>query len=232
MASPAKRGPWTPTPVRPDPRVQMILLGLTGGIGSGKSTVSALLAGHGAVIIDADAITRELQAPGAPLLTTLAERFGDSIIDPDGALNRPALAAIAFADPEALKDLNKIVHPAVATEMDRRLKEQRDTDNIVVLDIPLLAENPRTGLCGVIVVDVPVDVAVDRLVRFRSMSEDDARARIAKQASREDRLKIADRVIDNSGNLDELSRQVDEVWAWAGTLPPAAPDAGGRTPTS
>lgn len=232
MASPAKRGPWIPTPVRPDPRVQMILLGLTGGIGSGKSTVSALLAGHGAVIIDADAITRELQAPGAPLLTTLAERFGDSIIDPDGALNRPALAAIAFADPEALKDLNKIVHPAVATEMDRRLKEQRDTDNIVVLDIPLLAENPRTGLCGVIVVDVPVDVAVDRLVRFRSMSEDDARARIAKQASREDRLKIADRVIDNSGNLDELSRQVDEVWAWAGTLPPAAPDAGGRTPTS
>lgn len=206
----------------------MILLGLTGGIGSGKSTVSALLAERGAVIIDADAITRELQAPGAPLLTVLAVRFGDAIIDDSGALDRPALAAIAFSDPEALKDLNKIVHPVVATEMDRRLKEQRDTDNVVVLDIPLLAENPRTGLCGVIVVDVPVDVAVDRLVRFRSMSEDDARARIAKQVSREDRLKIADKVVDNSGSLEELACQVEEIWAWAQGLPPAEPDAGGR----
>lgn len=208
----------------------MILLGLTGGIGSGKSTVSAMLSGLGAIIIDADAITRELQAPGAPLLATLAERFGDSIIDAEGALNRPALAAIAFGDPEALKDLNKIVHPAVAAEMDRRLAEQRPTDNVVVLDIPLLAENPRTGLCGVIVVDVPVDVAVARLVEFRSMSEDDARARIAKQASREDRLKIADKVIDNSGSMESLRAQVEAVWEWAKTLPPAEPDAGGRAP--
>lgn len=206
----------------------MILLGLTGGIGSGKSTVSALLAERGAVIIDADAITRELQAPGAPLLDTLAERFGRGIIDEHGALNRPALAAIAFGDPEALKDLNKIVHPAVAAEMDRRLKEQRDTDNVVVLDIPLLAENPRTGLSGVIVVDVPVEVAVDRLVRFRSMAEDDAKARMGKQASREDRLKIADKVIDNSGSMESLVEQVDALWEWARSLPPADPDAGGR----
>lgn len=210
----------------------MILLGLTGGIGSGKSTVSALLAEHGAVIIDADAITRELQAPGSPLLAALAERFGESIIDADGALNRPALAAIAFGDPDALKDLNKIVHPAVAAEMDRRLTEQRGTDNVVVLDIPLLAENPRTGLCGVVVVDVPVEVAVERLVTFRSMSEEDARARIAKQASREERLKIADKVLDNSGNLEDLSRQVDDLWRWAVALPPAEPDAGGRTPVT
>lgn len=206
----------------------MILLGLTGGIGSGKSTVSGLLAELGAVIIDADAITRELQAPGAPLLKTLSERFGESIIDSNGALDRAALAGIAFSDPEALKDLNKIVHPAVAAEMDRRMNEVRNTDKVVVLDIPLLAENPRKGLCGVIVVDVPVEIAVHRLVEFRAMSESDALARIAKQASREDRLKIADQVIDNSGDLASLKEQVNVVWEWANTLPPATDDAGER----
>lgn len=219
----------------------MILLGLTGGIGSGKSTVSSLLAEHGAVIIDADAITRELQSTGAPLLKVLAERFGESIISSDGSLDRAALAAIAFSDPEALKDLNKIVHPAVAAEMDRRMKEADKSPwwcrvlpalkkhKVVVLDIPLLAENPRKGLCGVIVVDVPVELAIERLVNFRSMNEEDARARIAKQASREKRLEIADKVIDNSGDLHSLKSQVDLVWQWACTLPPAAPDAGGRT---
>ncbi len=206
----------------------MILLGLTGGIGSGKSTVSQLLAARGAVIIDADAITRELQAPGAALLGLIAERFGDGVIAADGSLDRAALASIVFSDADALADLNKIVHPAVAKEMDRRLSEQRDTDNVVVLDIPLLAENPRKGLSGVIVVDVPVDVAVERLVGQRGMDEADARARIAKQASREDRLKIADVVVDNSGDLSELERRIDEVWAWASALPPAADDAGSR----
>jgi len=209
----------------------MILLGLTGGIGSGKSTVSALLASRGAVIIDADAIARELQAPGQPLLVTLAERFGASLIDESGALDRAALASIVFADPEALKDLNKIVHPAIAVEMDRRMKEQRETDNVVVLDIPLLAENPRTGLSGVVVVDVPVDVAVSRLVEFRGMTEDDARARIAKQATRDERRAIADHVIDNSGELSALSDQVETVWQWAVSLPPASDDAGNRVPT-
>ena len=207
----------------------MILIGLTGGIGSGKSTVSSLLAERGAVIIDADAIARELQAPGAPLLNTLAEQFGAEIIDANGALDRVALAGIVFSDADALKNLNKIVHPAIAAEMDRRMKEQRDTNNVVVLDIPLLAENPRKGLCGVIVVDVPVDVAVHRLVTFRNMEETDARARIAKQATREDRAKIADRIIDNSGDLESLTPQVDDVWAWAQSLPPAADDAGERT---
>lgn len=206
----------------------MILIGLTGGIGSGKSTVSSLLAARGAIIIDADAIVRELQAPGQPLLQVLADRFGSSIIDTTGALDRAALAGIAFADPEALKDLNKIVHPAVAAEMDKRLNEQRATNNVVVLDIPLLTENPRKGLCGVVVVDIDPELAVRRLVDFRSMSEDDARARIAKQASRDDRLAIADKVIDNSGDLDSLGAQVDEVWAWALQLPPASDDAGGR----
>lgn len=210
----------------------MILIGLTGGIGSGKSTVSSLLAEHGAVIIDADAITRELQVPGAPLLTVLAERFGQHILDANGGLIREELAKIAFSDPEALKDLNKIVHPAVAKEMDRRMNEVRATDKVVILDIPLLAENPRKGLCGVIVVDVPVEVAVSRLVEFRNMKEDDAQSRIAKQASREDRLKIADKVIDNSGDMSSLAQQVDDVWVWAQQLPAAADDAGDREDTT
>ena len=209
----------------------MILLGLTGGIGSGKSTVSALLAGRGAIIIDADAIARELQAPGAPLLSELSKKFGASIIDASGALDRAALATIAFSDPEALKDLNKIVHPAIAKEMDARLTAQRATDNVVVLDIPLLAENPRAGLCGIVVVDIPIDLAVSRLVEFRSMAEDDARARIAKQATREERQAIADKVIDNSGDMSTLSDQVEDVWQWALGLPPAADDAGERVPT-
>ena len=206
----------------------MIPLGLTGGIGSGKTVVSSMLAERGAIIIDADAVVKELQAPGQPLLQELADAFGDSIITADGSLDRGALANIAFNDKDALARLNKIVHPAVGKEMDRRLNEQRDTDNIVVLDIPLLAENPRKGLSGVIVVDVPVETAVARLVEFRNMDEADARARIAHQASREKRLAIADMVVENSGTLDDLSRRVDEVWAWAHTLPPAAQDAGGR----
>jgi dephospho-CoA kinase len=210
----------------------VILIGLTGGIGSGKSTVSALLAGHGAVIIDADAITRQLQQAGQPLLQELAERFGSGIITSTGELDRPALAAVAFSDPEALKDLNKIVHPAVAKEMDRQMSEVRNTDKVVVLDIPLLAENPRKGLCGVIVVDVPVELAVHRLVTFRSMSEADARARIEKQASREKRLEIADQVVDNSGDLESLAKRVSEVWQWAISLPPATDDAGSRTTES
>lgn len=204
----------------------MILLGLTGGIGSGKSTVSDLLSRKGAIIVDADAITRELQAPGQPLLATIAERFGNDVIASDGSLNRQALADRVFGDPEALTDLNKIVHPAVGKEMNRRINEQRETDSVVVLDIPLLVENPRKGLSGVVVVDVDVDTAVTRLVQHRSMKEDDARARIGRQATREQRRAIADWVLDNSGSLDDLTRQVDEMWNWVLTLEPAGPDAG------
>ncbi len=208
----------------------MILVGLTGGIGSGKSTVSSLLADKGAVIIDGDAITRELQLPGQPLLQVIAERFGSEVIDHEGALVRQRLADIVFNDADALKDLNKIVHPAVGKELERRLAEQRATDNVVILDIPLLAENPRKGLCGTIVVDVPEDIAVQRLVMHRGMREDDARARMANQASREKRLAIADQVIDNTGTLEELRRRVDEVWLWAQTLPHVVDDdAGGRS---
>lgn len=205
----------------------MILVGLTGGIGSGKSTVSSLLADAGAVIIDGDAITRELQQPGEPLLQVIAERFGEAVLDESGALIRQRLADIVFNDVDALKDLNKIVHPAVGKELERRLDEQRSTTNVVILDIPLLAENPRKGLCGTIVVDVPEDIAVSRLVAQRGMREDDARARMANQASREKRLAIADQVIDNSGSLEELQRRVSEVWQWALTLPQVVDDEAG-----
>lgn len=204
----------------------MILVGLTGGIGSGKSTVSDLLALRGAVVIDADKITRELQAPGSPVLQEIVDAFGADVIDAAGELDRPKLASKVFGDAEALTKLNKIVHPAVGREMAARLDAQRDTANVVVLDIPLLVENPREGLCGVVVVDLPTDIAVDRLVEFRGMSRDDAEARISRQATREARVAIADTVIDNSGSLEQLVAHVDAAWEWMKGLPPAAPDAG------
>lgn len=202
----------------------MILVGLTGGIGSGKSTVSALLAAKGAVVLDADAITREVQQPGSPLLGRLADAFGPQVLAPDGSLDRPAVAKIVFEDSEALKKLNAIVHPAVGKEMNDRIIAQRTTDNVVILDIPLLTENPREGLQGRIVVDVPVETQVRRLVDHRGFDESDARARIARQASRDDRLKTADFVIDNSGSPDELGPQIDRLWAWLTSLPQLPPD--------
>lgn len=204
----------------------MILVGLTGGIGSGKSTVSELLSSHGAIVIDADKITRELQVPGSPVLQEIVDAFGADVLGPDGELDRPKLASKVFGDTEALGKLNKIVHPAVGREMAARLDAQRNTDNVVVLDIPLLVENPREGLCGVVVVDLPTELAVDRLVAFRGMSRVDAEARIARQATREARRAIADRVIDNSGSLEDLAREVHEAWEWMRHLPPAAADAG------
>jgi dephospho-CoA kinase len=202
----------------------MILVGLTGGIGSGKSTVSAALAERGALIVDADAIAREVQAPGSPVLAKLAERFGSDVLQADGALDRPALASIVFSDPDALKDLNAIVHPAIGAETNRRVLAARDTDRVVVLDIPLLTENPRPGLQGIVVVDVPEDTQVERLVRFRGFDEADARARIAKQASREQRLATASFVVDNSGDLDALAPQIDSLWQWLTALPQLPPD--------
>jgi dephospho-CoA kinase len=202
----------------------MILVGLTGGIGSGKSTVSAALAERGAVIVDADAIARELQAPGSPVLTKMAERFGEAIIQADGTLDRPALASIVFSDPAALKDLNAIVHPAIGAESNRRVLEARPTDRVVVLDIPLLTENPREGLQGIIVVDVPEPTQVERLVRYRGFDEADARARIDKQATREQRLATASFVIDNSGDIEALAPQIEALWQWLATLPQLPPD--------
>jgi dephospho-CoA kinase len=197
----------------------MILVGLTGGIGSGKSTVSTMLAAFGAEIVDADAITRDVQHPGSAVVAAIADRFGDELLDSDGALLRADLAEIVFNDPDALRDLNRIVHPAVGAEIARRVNALASSDKVVVLDIPLLTEKPRAGLQGKIVVDVPVEVQVDRLVRYRGFTEADARARIARQASREDRLKDADFVIDNSGAVEELDEQVAKLWQWLATLP-------------
>jgi len=199
----------------------VILVGLTGGIGAGKSTVSIMLAERGAMIVDADRIARDLQVPGSPLLDAMAERFGRHIIDDDGALDRGAVAEIVFNDKDALADLNGIVHPAMQSEIQRQIDEHHETDRVVVLDFPLLGENPRKGLVATIVVDIPVDVAVQRLVEQRGMDIDDARARINSQLSREERLERATHVIDNGGGRDELIAQVDALWEQLLALPPA-----------
>jgi dephospho-CoA kinase len=203
----------------------MILVGLTGGIGSGKSTVSQMLADRGAIIIDGDAIARELQRSGTAVFAAMVERFGD-VVGADGQLDRAKIASIVFADAKALVDLNKIVHPAIGVEMMRRISEMRETDAIAILDFPLLAESPRKGLSGVIVVDIDPEIAIERVVRDRGMKASDVQARMNKQASRQDRLAIADRVLDNSGTKEDLVRQVEEAWEWIATLPDAGPDAG------
>jgi dephospho-CoA kinase len=193
----------------------VLVVGLTGGIGSGKSTVSALLAAKGAVVVDADAVVREQQRPGTPVFDAMVERFGPGIVAADGTLDRAAVADIVFADPQALEDLNLMVHPAVGAQIARRLDELSGTDAVVVLDVPLLVEGSRGyPLAGLIVVDVDPDIAVERLVMQRGMDEADARSRISRQASREERRARADVVIDNRGTLVDLAHQVDATWDW------------------
>lgn len=189
----------------------MLLVGLTGGIGSGKSTVSAMLAERGAIIIDGDAVVRVLQQPGSPVVEAIAARF-EGVVGDDGHLDRSALAAIVFNDPAALADLNGIVHPPLGEEIRRRIDVERATDHVVVLDLPLLTERPRSDLDATIVVDVDPEIAVERLAKSRGMDEADARARMANQASREQRVAIATHVLDNSGDIDALESQVDAVW--------------------
>ena len=192
----------------------MKLIGLTGGIGSGKSTVSAKLAELGAVIVDADAITRELQQPGEPIFNAIVERFGPQVVAPDGTLDRQALADIVFNDKAALADLNQMTHPGVGIAISERVEAQRSTDNVVILDVPLMVESGMYAVSGLIVVDCPPEEAIRRLVAFRGMSETDVKARMARQASREDRLAKADVVIDNSGTPEELDAQIANIWQW------------------
>lgn len=196
----------------------MIVLGLTGGVGSGKSTVGRLLAERGAVVIDADLVAREVMAPGMQAHDAVAERFGPEAVAADGTIDRPALAALVFADPTARRDLNAIVHPAVREEILAQVEGvgAAQPDAIVVLEVPLLAEvgRDRYPVAGVLVVDVPVELAVTRLVSGRGFSEEEAWARIAAQATRDERRAVADEVIDNSGDLDHLRSEVDRAWAW------------------
>ena len=196
----------------------MILIGLTGGIGSGKSEVARLLIARGAEVIDADLIVRELQQPGAEVYEKMVELFGEEVVGADRSLDRAAIAKKVFADESLLKTLNQLIHPIVRRVMNERVESFRSTDKVVILDIPLLVENPREGLDGVLVVDLDSELAVKRLVEQRNMNADDARARIAKQATREQRLALANHVIDNSGDRDALTQKVDLAWSWIKSL--------------
>ncbi|MEU7720705.1 dephospho-CoA kinase [Streptomyces tibetensis] len=191
----------------------MLKVGLTGGIGAGKSEVSRLLVACGAVLIDADRIAREVVAPGTPGLASVVEAFGEEILTADGSLDRPRLGAIVFADPEKLAVLNSIVHPLVGARS-RELEEAAAEDAVVLHDVPLLTENGLAPLYDlVIVVDAAPETQLDRLVRLRGMTEEDARARMAAQATREQRREIADIVIDNDVPLERLEQRVRDVWA-------------------
>ncbi len=196
----------------------MLLIGLTGGIGAGKSSVSAGLAAKGAAVVDADAIVKELQQPGTVVFDEMVARFGPGIVADDGSLDRAAVAEVVFTDPEALAALSLIVHPRVHEEIERRLAELADTDRVVVLDVPLLVESGRDDMAAMIVVDLDPDVAVQRLVEHRGFYEEDARNRIAKQASRAERLEKADLVIDNHGDPAALALEIDRAWDWIDTL--------------
>lgn len=191
----------------------MLRVGLTGGIGSGKSEVARRLVAHGAVLIDADVVAREVVEPGTPGLDAVAGEFGPDVLLPDGSLDRDRLGSIVFADAGRRAALNAIVHPLVG----RRMQELFDAvppGAVVVYDVPLLTENNLADLYDVVVVvDAPVETQVARLVADRGMTEEAARARIAAQATRDQRLAIADHVIDNSGSLGEVAAQVDALWA-------------------
>ncbi len=193
----------------------MITVGLTGGIGSGKSAVSRLLAGLGAVVIDADLIAREVVEPGTPALAEIVEAFGPEVLRPDGTLDRPALGARVFADPALLARLNAIVHPRVGERTAALLAEAEASGaEVVVHDVPLLVENGMQALYdAVVVVAASPETQLDRLVRLRGMAEEEARQRIASQAPLADKLAAATYVVHNDGPLEELAPQVERVWA-------------------
>ena len=194
----------------------MLAVGLTGGIGSGKSAVAGLLVERGAVLIDADQVAREVVEPGGPAYQPLIDRFGSGIVSADGTLDRQALAKVAFADDETRQELNAITHPAIGIAMIQARDARENTDDIVVLAIPLLtaAHRETVKLHKVVVVDTPVDVALARLLSQRGFDRQDAEARIRSQISREERVKEADYVLDNSGDRAALEREVAELWDW------------------
>lgn len=190
----------------------MTRVGLTGGVASGKSTVARILDELGAVLVDADVLAREVVAKGTTGLEEVVEAFGPEILTDNGELDRPAMGAIVFADAEKRRVLEAIIHPRVR-ERGAELEASAGPDDVVVHDIPLLAETGQaTGFDAVIVVDVPTELQVQRMVELRGMSREDAEARVAAQASREERLAIATHVVDNTGTLEDLRRRVTEVY--------------------
>ena len=194
----------------------MLAVGLTGGIGSGKSAVADLLVERGAVLIDADRVAREVVAPGGPAYQPLIDHFGPGIVAPDGTIDRQALAAVAFVDDESRLALNAITHPAIGIAMIEARDALADTDDIVILAIPLLtaAHRDTVRLHKVVVVDCPTDIALERLLSQRGFDRADAEARIRAQISREERIKEADYVLDNSGDRAALGAEVAQLWAW------------------
>ena len=193
----------------------MIVVGLTGGIGSGKSAVSRLLVCHGAVVVDADLVAREVVEPGTPGLAAVAERFGPSLLRPDGALDRAALGRLVFGDPAALAALNGLLHPLIAARTSELVEQARtDGARVLVHDVPLLVENGLAPLYdAVVVVAVTPMTQLDRLVRLRGMDEGDARARIGAQAVLADKLAVATHVVHNDGPVRDLPPQVARLWA-------------------
>jgi len=193
-------------------------LGLTGGIGSGKTAVTDRLVQRGAALVDADEIVHEIQRPGGLAYQPVLERFGEGVRAADGTLDRPALARIVFQDDEARAALNAIVWPLVGERMRERSEELAPTDKVVVFSIPLLRpeHRDRLGYAAVVVVDCPTEVAVERLVGARGMDRADALARIGAQIGRDERLALADFVLDNSSSLEHLDAEVDRLWRWIG----------------
>jgi dephospho-CoA kinase len=192
----------------------MPLIALTGGIASGKSTVARRLAELGAVVVDADVLAREVVEPGEPALDQIRETFGEAVLREDGSLDRPALGRIVFADPERRHLLNGIVHPAVLARSQAlfRAALERDPAAVVIYDVPLLDARGVAEFDRVVVADAPAEVRVERLVRLRGMTEEDARARVAAQLGDDERRALATDVLDTGGTLDATLAQVDELW--------------------
>ncbi|MFL6238178.1 MAG: dephospho-CoA kinase [Actinomycetes bacterium] len=191
----------------------MLRVGLTGGIGAGKSEASRRFVACGAILVDADQAAHDVVDIGTPGLARVVDEFGPEVLKPDGGLDRERVASIVFKDADALRRLNAIIHPLVGERM-AEIAAAAPADAILLYDVPLIAENNMAkGFDVVVVIDAPSEVQLDRLLHVRGMSEADARARMARQATREQRLAIADIVIDNSGSMDDLDRQVREAWA-------------------
>jgi dephospho-CoA kinase len=192
----------------------VLAVGITGGIGAGKSALADLWVAKGAILIDADVIAREVVEPGSPTLAALVDRFGSGILSSEGTLDRQALADVAFADPENVSALNDIMHPVIGAVMNQRREEAETLDKICLYAIPLLKEDHRTALKldVVVVVDCPIDIAVERLIAQRNFTEEDARARINAQMTREERNALADDVVVNDGDRASLEVQADALW--------------------